>query len=145
MSDEPRTHDLADSIPEELREKLHALRPLLEEQGVVQRHGNGWRLRYRNHDAKAMAGVHRSLNLGDDDGVAIAVMALIEAWRKECVFIKQKFEKKARIKAEFIALHNLEFMCTNKRKTGRPKKSGLWHAKPNIPDNFVENYPWLFE
>lgn len=72
----------AGEIPEPLRAALHALRPALETQGVVQFHYGSYRLRYRFHDEDAGFVKHKSLPLGGAD-VAAAVELLLDLWRQE--------------------------------------------------------------
>ena len=69
-----------DNIPLPLRERLVTLKPTLERQGVIQRHREVYRVRYRFFDLDLGCIVHRSLTVGDEP-TAAAVKTLLEQWR----------------------------------------------------------------
>lgn len=74
--------ELSIFIPEPLRSRLESLRPTLEQQGVIQRRKNGYRLRYREFDPVAGYLKHKSLHLGGKI-MAELVESYITAWRDE--------------------------------------------------------------
>ncbi|MBI3832491.1 MAG: hypothetical protein HY291_23405 [Planctomycetes bacterium] len=93
-------------LPPALRAKLEALRPSLEVQGVLQQRvepdrSAAWRIRYRNRDDVAGVRRHRSLPLGQDEGVARAAWALVEGWRKD----RRRFEEEQDAKLEAERRH----------------------------------------
>ena len=69
---------LADNFPD-LFAELTRLRPLLETQGVIQRHRDGYRLRYRFLDSDAGFTRHRSLAL-PSEFVIDHVRAMLSIW-----------------------------------------------------------------
>ena len=72
---------LADNFPA-LFAELTWLRPLLETQGVIQRHRDGYRLRYRFFDSDAGFTRHRSLAL-PSEFVIDHVRAILCVWREQ--------------------------------------------------------------
>jgi len=73
-------------IPATLMAKLKELRPVLRERGHVQIHDGtrqrrSYRIRYQLFNADAGYAVYKSLELGDDLGLARAVSELIALWR----------------------------------------------------------------
>jgi len=72
---------LAESFPALLAE-LTRLRPLLESQGVIQRHHGGHRLRYRFFDTDTGFKRHRSLTLPSESALE-PVRAVLSVWREQ--------------------------------------------------------------
>lgn len=72
---------LAENFPV-LFAELTRLRPLLETQGVIQRHQRGFRLRYRFFDPDAGFIRHRSLSL-PSEFVIDRVRAILCMWREQ--------------------------------------------------------------
>ncbi|GMV83631.1 MAG: hypothetical protein AMXMBFR7_48150 [Planctomycetota bacterium] len=66
-----------------LKAYLIDLRAVLEQNGIVQRRGDHYRLRYRELDSASGFRVHRSLWIGRDPYVAGAVAALLRRWKDE--------------------------------------------------------------
>ena len=69
------------AIPEQLMSILVELRPLLQVQGIVQRKGGVYRLRYRQIGPEGYR-QHKSLPLGTDERIIAEVRALIQTWRR---------------------------------------------------------------
>lgn len=81
-------NDRADDIPRELLIELETLRPIIEQQGVVQlHHGDDrrptYRLRFREFDSHAGLTRHRSVPLGSSPIVVQAVAELVRLWQDE--------------------------------------------------------------
>src|SRR4051812_22618702 len=72
---------LANSYPSFFAELLR-LRPVLETQGVIQRHHSGYRLRYRFLDPDDGYTRHRSLTLPTDE-VVEHVRSILTVWREQ--------------------------------------------------------------
>jgi hypothetical protein len=70
------------TIPAVLLERLVALKPILETQGVIQLRQRRYRLRYRAQSGKSYP-VHQSIAIGGDMGIVNAVEALLAGWRAE--------------------------------------------------------------
>jgi len=80
--------DRKGDIPAELLIELETLRPIIEQQGVVQQHHGddrkqSYRLRYREFDSHLGYRRHRSIPLGSSPVVVQAVAELIRRWRDE--------------------------------------------------------------
>ncbi|GMV83710.1 MAG: hypothetical protein AMXMBFR7_48940 [Planctomycetota bacterium] len=67
----------------QLKELLIDLRSILEQNGIVQRRGDHFRLRYRELDPESGFRVHRSIWIGRDPYEAGAVAALLRRWKDE--------------------------------------------------------------
>ncbi len=81
-------NDRAGDIPRELLLELETLRPLIEQQGIVQQHhgddrSQRYRLRYREFDLDAGFTRHRSIPLGSNPVIIQAVAELIRQWKDE--------------------------------------------------------------
>ncbi|MBE7465965.1 MAG: hypothetical protein HS116_21015 [Planctomycetes bacterium] len=59
------------------------MRSILEQNGIVQRRGDHFRLRYRELDPESGFRVHRSIWIGRDPYEAGAVAALLRRWKDE--------------------------------------------------------------
>lgn len=67
----------------QLKDLLVEMRAVLEQNGIVQRRGDHFRLRYRELDPESGFRVHRSIWIGRDPYEAGAVASLIKRWKDE--------------------------------------------------------------
>lgn len=88
MPEHPGQVPVAPGLPGALAARLHALRPVLEVQGVLQHRvepgrAPAWRIRYRVEEPGTDGRRHRSLQLGTDQVVAEATWRLVTDWREQ--------------------------------------------------------------
>jgi len=117
----------APDISECVYTKLLVLRPILEQQGIVQRHGPSYRLRYRALDPDGIVR-HHSVHLGDEQA-ALLTQVVLDRWRGEQQAAEDK--QAAELKAERLAAqrHKLSRRLAQELAGGGPRhrrRIGRW-------------------
>lgn len=125
------------AISPDMMAKLMALKPVLERNGIVQRHAGpgrrpGFRLRYRVFDPELNRVVHKSVTVRPAELEAAAIAGLLAGWQAE---YRQKTEKeRAATAAQMAAAKDRKRL----RRAVLRAAGGTWRHKQHVAKEFDE-------